>query len=81
MPDVIQEMQRSSRGWRCAACFAQGRIEKERSDGTSLDEADRCPGCGETICPRHPALADPTARHSVRAHTLATTEVRPPVGT
>lgn len=44
---------RKIQGWRCEVCFREGQINQGRSTGVPLDEADRCKGCGETICDRH----------------------------
>jgi len=44
----------STSGWRCQVCYHEGMLYDKRKDGEALSEADRCKGCGETICDRHP---------------------------
>jgi len=53
----------TGRGWRCEPCFHEGKLRTTRDDsGTQLNEDDRCRGCGEVICARHPRSPQ-TDRH------------------
>lgn len=73
---AVEFMRSTASGWRCAVCFLEGRLYQFRADGTTpLGEADRCPGCGETVCdrPNHelPHTMQRTDHHGVRSHAFA----------
>lgn len=62
--------ERTGMGARCTRCFRDGKLVHEHTTGRPIDElTDRCDGCQETLCNRHPVPGlGLKVRHDVMEH-------------